>query len=32
MRHAPPPKDRIKDKKRAEAIAQAAEGFKGRWR
>src|SRR3954447_26716626 len=29
MRHAPPPKDRIKDKKRAEAIAQAAEGCKG---
>lgn len=29
MRHAPPPKDRIKDKKRADAIAQAAEGCKG---
>ena len=29
MRHAPPPKDRIKDRKRADAIAQAAEGCKG---
>jgi DNA topoisomerase-3 len=29
MRHAPLPKDRIKDRKRAEAIAQAAEGCRG---
>jgi DNA topoisomerase-3 len=29
MRHAPPPKDRIKDRARAEAVARAAEGFAG---
>ncbi|UEM04574.1 DNA topoisomerase III [Skermanella rosea] len=29
MRHAPPPKDRIKDRARAEAIAAAAEGCRG---
>ncbi|WP_448203305.1 DNA topoisomerase [Azospirillum sp. sgz302134] len=29
MRHAPPPKDRIKDRARAEAIARAAAGHSG---
>lgn len=29
MRHAPPPKDRIKDRARAEAIARAADGHGG---
>ncbi len=29
MRHAPPPKDRIKDRARAEAIAKAASGHTG---
>ena len=29
MRHAPPPKDRIKDRARAEAIARAANGHAG---
>ncbi|QCN96369.1 DNA topoisomerase III [Azospirillum argentinense] len=29
MRHAPPPKDRIKDRARAEAIARAADGHDG---
>ncbi|MBP2292011.1 DNA topoisomerase [Azospirillum rugosum] len=29
MRHAPPPKDRIKDRARAEAIARAADGHSG---